>query len=213
MLNIDQALGKYITDHIQPEGKLLEELSRQTHLKTPYPNMISGHLQGKILEFISKMIRPKRILEIGTFTGYSAICLAKGLAEGGELHTIESNDELREMANHFIQESGLKEKITQITGNALEKMKQLEGPYDLIFIDGEKSQYTEYYKLAVNVLKSGGFIIADNVLWSGKVVDKGEKNDPATKGIMKFNQMVLKDKRVENIIIPVRDGLSLIRKL
>ena len=213
MMNISQELEKYISDHMSPEGELLEDISRQTRLKTPYPNMISSPLQGKFLELLSKMLRPDRILEIGSFTGYSAICLASGLAEGGRLDTIDSDDETYEMAADYFLRAGMEHMIHQIKGDALEIMKNMDGPYDLVFIDGEKQEYTAYYELAIELLRKGGIILADNVLWSGKVVDEKEKNDPATAGILAFNKRVADDKRVELVILPVRDGLSIIRKI
>ncbi len=213
MMNISQELEKYISDHMSPEGELLEDLSRQTYLNTPYPNMMSGALQGKLLELISKMLRPDRILEIGTFTGYSAICLASGLAEGGSLDTIDSNDETYEMAEEYFKRAGMESRINQIRGDALEIMRNMDVPYDLIFIDGEKREYTAYYELAIELLRKGGIILADNVLWGGKVVDEKEKNDPATAGILAFNKQVVEDNRVELVLLPVRDGLSLIRKI
>lgn len=213
MMNISQELEKYISDHMSPEGELLEDLRRKTYLKTPYPNMMSGALQGKLLELISKMLRPDRILEIGTFTGYSAICLASGLAEGGSLDTIDSNDETYEMAEEYFKRAGMESRIHQIRGDALEIMRNMDGPYDLIFIDGEKREYTAYYELAIELLRKGGIILADNVLWGGKVVDEKEKNDPATAGILAFNKQVVEDNRVELVLLPVRDGLSLIRKI
>lgn len=212
-MNISQELEKYISDHMSPEGELLEDLRRKTYLKTPYPNMMSGALQGKLLELISKMLRPDRILEIGTFTGYSAICLASGLAEGGSLDTIDSNDETYEMAEEYFKRAGMESRIHQIRGDALEIMRNMDGPYDLIFIDGEKREYTAYYELAIELLRKGGIILADNVLWGGKVVDEKEKNDPATAGILAFNKQVVEDNRVELVLLPVRDGLSLIRKI
>ena len=213
MININQELEKYITDHTSPEGELLEDLRRNTYLKTPYPNMISGPLQGKFLELISKMLKPERILEIGTFTGYSTICLASGLAGGGKLDTIDSNDETYEMATEYFKRAGMESRIHQIKGDALEIMKDLDRHYDLIFIDGEKREYTAYYKLAIELLKKGGIILADNVLWGGKVVDNNNKNDPATAGILAFNKLVVEDNQVELVMLPVRDGLSLIRKI
>ena len=212
MLDINLSLEKYILEHIEPEGSLMEELSRQTNLKTVHPQMSSGHLQGKILEMISKLVQPSRILEIGTFTGYSAISLARGLKENGELVTIDIDDELKEMASGFFKLAGCIDKITQITGNALEVMKEMDESFDLIFIDGEKSEYPAYYQLAVNLLNPGGLILADNVLWGGKVVDNDSEKDVFTAGILEFNKIVKDDIRVEKVILPVRDGIFMIRK-
>jgi len=212
MLTPDPRLEEYLLNHIEPEGEVLENLSRKTHLTTVYPNMLSGHLQGKILEMISWMIQPKRVLEIGTFTGYSAICMAKGLASDGLLQSIDSNDELKGMTLEYIRKSGLEGKIELITGNALEVLKSLTGPYDLIFIDADKKEYSQYYNLSLNLLRRGGFIVADNVLWGGKALEGQQNKDPDTGGILAFNKMVRNDNRVAQVILPVRDGLSLIRK-
>ncbi len=212
MLEFDLSLEQYILDHIDPEGPLLEELSRQTNLKTVHPQMNSGHLQGKILEMISKLIRPSAILEIGTFTGYSAICLAKGLKNGGKLITIDIDDEVRELAAGFIESAGFTDRIIQITGDALQLMKDLNEKFDLIFIDAEKTEYSAYYELAVNLLNPGGVILADNVLWGGKVVLEDEKDDVSTTGILEFNDLVKNDKRVEKVILPIRDGIFMIRR-
>ena len=202
----------YISKSDGQEGEGMEEQSRQTYLKTAYPNMLSGHLQGKILEMISKMIQPGRVLEIGTFTGYSAICIAKGLTEDGLLQSIDSNDELKEMALKYIKQSGLEQKIELITGDALKILVQLSGPYDLIFIDADKKEYEQYYLASLDLLRSGGFMLVDNVLWGGKVLKENQKKDRDTMGIQTFNETVLNDNRVEQVILPVRDGLTLIRK-
>jgi predicted O-methyltransferase YrrM len=212
MLEFDLSLEQYILDHIEPEGELLEELSRQTNLKTVHPQMNSGHLQGKILEMISKIIKPSAILEIGTFTGYSAICLAKGLVEGGKLITIDIDDEVKELATGFIKSAGFTDRIIQITGNALQVMQELDEKFDLIFIDAEKTEYLAYYEFAVNMLNPGGVILADNVLWGGKVVLEDEKDDVFTAGILEFNDRVKNDDRVEKVILPVRDGIFMIWK-
>jgi len=212
LLYIDPKLDNYILEHISPEGEILEELTRQTNLKTVHPQMNSGHLQGKILEIISKIMRPHRILEIGTFTGYSAISLAKGLDHGGKLFSIDISDELYDMAISYIEKAGMKDKITLITGNALEVMKEMDEYFDLVFMDGEKREYSDYYDIVINMLKPGGVILADNVLWSGKVIDSDSSQDPSTLGILAFNKKVREDDRVECIILPVRDGISVIRK-
>jgi caffeoyl-CoA O-methyltransferase len=212
-IHYQDSLREYIMSHCSKEDPLLEELGRQTHLKMLNPRMLSGHYQGKFLEMISFMLRPERILEIGTFTGYSALCMARGLAAGGSLHTIEINDELRDFTNDYIQRSGNGNKIKLYTGNALEVIPSIEGPFDLVFIDGEKSEYKEYYNLSLPGVRQGGIIIADNVLWDGKVSDPDFKDDENTRHIMDFNRMVSDDARVENIIVPVRDGLMIMRKL
>ena len=209
---MDTKLEHYILDHISSEDQVLEELYRQTHLRFVNPNMASGHLQGKMLELISKMISPCNILEIGTFTGYSAICLAKGLKPEGKLHTIESNDELSAFSNSYFEKAGLISKIVSYTGRAQEIIPSIDEIFDLVYIDGDKREYCEYFNIVIDKVKTGGFIIADNVFWGGKALDKVSK-DPQAKGIREFNDMIRDDHRTENVILPVRDGLMLIRKL
>lgn len=204
-------LEQYIEDYSSPEDPILEDLYRQTHIKFLNPNMVSGHLQGIFLEMISTMIKPENILEIGTFTGYSAICLSKGLKPGGKLYTIEINDELTNFAHSFFVRSGTDERIVQLTGKALEIIRDLDIMFDLVFIDADKKEYVDYYKGIINKVKPGGFILADNVLWGGKVVE-GETSDTQTNGILNFNDMIRNDDSIEKIIIPLRDGLMLIRK-
>lgn len=206
-------LEKYILDHIDEEDEILKELDRETNLKAIYPRMLSGHLQGMLLTMIAKMIQPFKILEIGTFTGYSAICLAKGLRPEGHLLTIELDDELESIAKKYFIKAGLEKKITQITGNAVEIIGTLEHQFDLVFIDADKRQYNEYYKLVFDKVLSGGYIIADNTLWSGKVAEQVQPNDAQALGIVHFNETIKMDKRVEKVILPVRDGMTIIRKL
>jgi caffeoyl-CoA O-methyltransferase len=205
-------LEKYILDHTEAESELLASLNRETQHKMLNSRMLSGHLQGKILEMISKMINPSYILEICTYTGYSAICLAQGLADKGQLHTIEINDELESFIRPYFEKSGLADKIRLHIGNATEIIPHLSDSIDLVFIDGDKRQYIEYYKLIINRVRKGGFILADNVLWSGKVVEPLNNNDDYTKGILEFNSFVHIDNRVENVILPIRDGIMLLRK-
>lgn len=211
MLAKDLDIERYILNHTTLEDSILTELNRRTHLQVLQPRMASGHLQGKILEMISFMINPEAILEIGTFTGYSAICLAKGLAPTGILHTFEINDELEEFAAEFIAKSNLTGKIVQHIGSALDLAPSLGIKFDLIFIDGDKREYPQYYQMAKQMVKSKGFILADNVLWDGKVVKVPVPTDDYSRGIMKFNQMVQDDPQVENVIMPFRDGMTLIR--
>ncbi|MEA2107748.1 MAG: O-methyltransferase [Bacteroidota bacterium] len=206
--NIEQ----FILEHSDPEDPLLAELNRETNLKVLRPRMLSGHLQGKILEMMSKMIRPQKILEIGTYTGYSAICLAKGLQKNGVLHTIEINDELEHYIRKYLQKAGLENIVKLHIGNALEIIPNLVETFDLVFIDGDKRQYSDYYHTLFDYVKPGGFILADNVLWSGKVIELESPDDEYTKGIFAFNELIAKDTRVEKVIIPLRDGLTLIRK-
>ncbi len=210
---IDPKIEEYIQKLTTPEDKLLKELNRQTHLKMLNPRMISGAYQGKLLEFISRMIRPENILEIGTFTGYSTICMAKGLAPGGVIRTIEINDEITGFAESFFRCAGLADKIIQYTGNALDIIEKIDRSFDLIFIDGEKPEYPDYYRLVMPKLKKGGFLLADNVLWNGKVLKEEDSSDPSTSAVVKFNNMVSNDPLMESVIIPVRDGMLIARKI
>ncbi|WP_159518640.1 O-methyltransferase [Sunxiuqinia indica] len=205
-------LEKYILGHINEEDPVLTELERDTFLNVLQPRMLSGHLQGTILTMFSQMLQPKQILEIGTFTGYSAICLAKGLAEGGQLHTIEINDELESMALKYFQKAGLATKIIQHIGDAEIVIPSLSEQFNLVFIDGDKREYSSYFDLVIDKVPSGGVIIADNILWSGKVTEQPDPNDQQTIGILEFNQKIKNDPRVSQTIIPLRDGLMLIRK-
>jgi predicted O-methyltransferase YrrM len=206
-------IDRYIIDHSSGEDDLLKELTRQTHLQVLRPRMLSGPVQGQMLYLLCRMMQPRRILEIGTYTGYSAICMARGMAESGELVTVEINDELRSFADSFFKKAGLQTVITQLTGSALTIIPNLEGEFDLVFIDGDKREYPEYYNLVFDKVRTGGFILADNVLWDGKVVEPLHPNDEYTKGILDFNEMVKQDSRVEKVILPIRDGLTLIRKI
>jgi len=208
---MNKKLEQYIEQHSSPEDPILEDLYRQTHIKFINPNMVSGHLQGKFLEMLSLMVRPDNILEIGTFTGYSAICLSRGLKPDGKLITIEINDELSSFAHSFFCKAGVDSKITQLTGRAQDIIPGLNIMFDLVFIDGDKREYVEYYKLIIDKVNPGGFIIADNVLWGEKVLEK-ETTDPQTRGIINFNEMVRRETAVEEVILPIRDGLMLIRK-
>jgi caffeoyl-CoA O-methyltransferase len=213
MNSLNQALQKYIASHSSPEDPILAELDRLTHLKVLNPRMVSGHFQGKLLELFSRMISPESILEIGTYTGYSAICLAKGLSEQGKLITIEKNDEIISFAGKFIEKAGLTDKVEIISGDALDILPGLKSSFDLVFIDADKKEYAQYYDLIFEKVKKGGYIIADNVLWNGKVVEKTPPTDKETMGIKVFNEKILNDLRVEVLILPFRDGLSIIRKL
>lgn len=208
--NID--LEQYILSHIDPEDAVLTELTRQTHLKVLRSRMLSGHLQGQLLYLLVKMLNPKRILEIGTFTGYSAICMAKGMPEGGLLHTIEINDELCPLIESFIHKSGNNGRIQLHQGSAIDIVPTLNETFDLVFMDGDKREYPAYYPLIMAKLRPGGVILADNVLWDGKVIQALDPNDRYTKGILEFNDMVRDDQRVEKVILPIRDGITLIRK-
>jgi len=209
---ISAELDEYVKEHTSPESSVLAELDRETYSKVLMPRMLSGHIQGRILSMMSHMIRPKQILEIGTFTGYSAICMAEGLPENGLLHTIDINEELTEMVLKYFDKAGLSDKIKTYVGNALDIIPGMKEVFDLVFIDADKINYMNYYNLVFDKVSKGGFIIADNVLWSGKVLEDYSKTDADTKAIMDFNKWVQEDERVENVLLPVRDGLLVMRK-
>lgn len=211
---ISPDLLAYCEAHTSEEDELLRHVTRETQAKVLMPRMLSGHLQGKTLELLVKLLRPKTILEIGTYTGYSGICMARGLEKDGKLITIDINDELEAMVRSFFAKGGLSDRIDYRLGNALEIIPTLEGNFDLVFIDADKINYINYYNLVVERLNPGGVILADNVLWSGKVVTiPGQKIDKDTKIILDFNEMIQQDPRVENVLLPIRDGLMLARKL
>lgn len=203
-------ISQYAEQHTTPESEILKRLNRETHLNVLMPQMLSGVLQGSLLKMISRMMRPKKILEIGTYTGYSAICLAEGLAKEGNLITLDINEELTDMVERYVNEAGFGDRINIMVGDATEIIPTLEGPFDLVFIDADKINYSKYFDLVINKVRSGGIIIADNVLWSGKVLD--EKKDKDTRAIDDFNKKVFADTRVETCLLPVRDGLMLIWK-
>lgn len=210
---LDSALSHYIESHTSPEPPLLQALNRDTHAHVLKPRMLSGHVQGRLLSFFSHMIRPQYILEIGTYTGYSAICLAEGLQEGGKLYTIDINEELEAMVRSYFEKAGVTPKIEYLIGNALHIIPSLHQTFDLVFIDADKVNYHHYYDLVIDKVRPGGFIVADNVLWSGKVVAETiKKGDAETKAILDFNNKIQQDSRVENILLPVRDGLMITRK-
>jgi caffeoyl-CoA O-methyltransferase len=205
-------IEQYILDHTDPEDSLLAELSRRTFLTMLNPGMISGHLQGKVLKILSQMISPLNILEIGTFTGYSAICLAAGLRSGGKLHTIDINDEIKDFAKEYFQKANLADKIVFHIGNPFEIIHELNLMFDLVFIDADKREYSDYYKCIIEYLNPGGYIIADNALWHEKVIEEFSIQDADTKGVVLFNDFVQNDQNVENVLFPIRDGLMVIRK-
>jgi predicted O-methyltransferase YrrM len=206
-------LEQYIINHISPEEDYLTELDRETNLRVIGSRMLSGHLQGQILSMISAMIKPRCILEIGTFTGYSALCLAKGLSEAGILHTIEIDDELESISQKYFLKSGMADRIVQHTGDARKIIPSLDESFDLVFIDADKRDYCDYYHLVFDLIPVGGFLLADNILWSGKVVDPKAAHEDQTKGILEFNDLVQNDSRVQNVIFPVRDGIMLVHKV
>ena len=207
---IDKQIENYALNHSDDESAILKKINRETNAKVMMPRMLSGHMQGNVLKMFSKMIQPKQILEIGTYTGYSAICLAQGLQEKGILHTIDINDELEKMVRSYFEEAQLTNKINYYIGNALEIIPTINEKIDLVFIDADKINYANYYDLVFDKVNAGGFIIADNVLWSGRVLE--EKKDKDTQAIDEFNKKIHADNRVENILLPVRDGLMIVRK-
>ena len=209
---IDEKLDEYVCLHTSEEDDLLKELNRQTHLKVLQPRMLSGHFQGRFLSMISKMIQPNAILEIGTYTGYSALCLAEGLKKEGKLVTIDKNAELEEFTRNFFEKSTYSQNIEYVIADAMKYIPTIKQSFDLVFIDADKGNYLNYYKLVMDMIPSGGYILADNVLWSGKVIDQKSINDRDTIAIMEFNQFVMYDDRVENVLLPIRDGLFLVRK-
>lgn len=210
---LDQDILTYCENHTSPEDDLLKKITRTTSLKVLMPRMISGHFQGKFLELFSKMMQPKVILELGTYTGYSAICLARGLDPKGKLITIDVNDELETMVRGFFEESGLASQIDYRLGRALDILPDLPGPFDLVFLDADKINYSRYFDLLIDKLSPGGVILADNVLWSGKVVGaENKKQDKDTRALLEFNKKIQDDPRVENALLPLRDGLLMIRK-
>jgi caffeoyl-CoA O-methyltransferase len=208
---ISQELQAYTERFTSPEPDLLTALNQETWSTVPYPRMLSGHLQGRILALFSKMLRPKRILEIGTYTGYSAICLAEGLAPGGELVTIDINASLQEMAIRYFAQAGLGERVRMLVGDARTLIPELEGPFDLVFIDADKENYCNYLDLVLPKMRPGGIILADNVLWSGHVLDP-EITDTETQGLRDFVQKVALDDALEQVLLPVRDGIMAVIK-
>ena len=210
---LPEEIENYALEHTSKEQTLLSELNRQTHINILQPRMLSGHLQGRILSTFSHMIRPKRILEIGTYTGYSALCLAESLDSSGKLFTIDINKELEPFTRSYIKKSQNEHKIEYLIGNALDIIPHLDEKWDLVFIDADKENYSNYFDLVLDKVVDGGFIIVDNVLWSGKVIESIDKKDDETLGIVAFNEKVHNDPRVENVLFPVRDGLMVVRKL
>lgn len=205
-------IEKYASDHTSGELPVLAKLSRATHLRTHQPQMLSGHLQGAFLQIISHMIQPKAILEIGTFTGYSAICLAQGLQDGGKLITLDCNPEMEDFTRPYFEEAGLSEKIEMIIGDATQILDTLQGPFELVFIDADKENYINYFKMVFPKVAPGGYIMADNTLWYGRVIEPGAESDRETAGIVRFNTYVQQFEGVDNILLPLRDGIMIVRK-
>ena len=203
----------YILNHIDEESEQLAELYRKAHIRLVRPRMLAGHLQGRILKMLVRIHRPQRILEIGTYTGYATLCLAEGLPEGGEIHTVEIDDEMEDFIREQFEQSNLKDKINLHIGDVKEIVPKLGGEFDMVYIDADKREYCDYYNLVFDKVRPGGVILADNTLWSGKVLEKPNPNDKQTLGIISFNEMIKQDKRIEKIILPLRDGLTVIYKL
>lgn len=208
---LPEAIDEYIVAHSAKEPEFLSKLNRETNQKVLQPRMLSGNYQGRILSLISKIIAPKSILEIGTYTGYSALCLAEGLARDGMLHTIDINEELYEFQQKYFQASEYKDKIKQYIGDAREIIPEINAKFDLVFIDADKPNYPAYFNLIIDKMNPGGVILSDNVLWSGKVVEPVKAEDESTKALLKYNKMLAEDERIETVILPIRDGLTLSR--
>lgn len=208
---LSQVLEDYLTEHSQEEPEILQELTRETHLKVIQPRMLTGRFQGRVLSVLSKIINPQYILEIGTYTGYSALCLAEGLRENGELHTIDINPELEEMQRTYFNKSGFGERIYQHVGDALEIIPKLDHTFDLVFIDAEKKQYDNYLEAVLPKTRSGSVILSDNVLWSGKVVEPLKKWDKATKVLLDYNAKLSNHPKLDTVLLPIRDGLTVSR--
>ena len=208
---ISEKINSYSLDHTSKESTLLSELNRETYANVLMPRMLSGHLQGRFLSMISKMINPKKILEIGTYTGYSALCLAEGLKENGVIHTIDINEEYASIAKRYFNKSVYKNNIKQHIGDAIQIIPKIKDNFQLAFIDADKKNYSKYFNLIINKIDINGYIISDNVLWSGKVLKKTQDED--TNSIKKFNEMIIKDKRLNSILIPIRDGIMISEKI
>ena len=209
---VNNKIEDYIRKNSSKEPEILKDLNKETHLKVLNPRMLSGHIQGRFLSIITKLIKPKKILEIGTYTGYSAICMAEGLIENGIIHTIDINEELVSIQNKYFAKSKCNNSIIQHVGDARNIIKSINEKFDLVFLDADKENYIEYYELVIEKVKKGGLIIADNVLWTGKVVEPEKDDDELTQYLIDFNKMINEDDRVENIILPLRDGLNIILK-
>jgi predicted O-methyltransferase YrrM len=212
MISRDEAIEAYILQHMDEESDYLKALYRQTHVKLINPRMTSGHLQGRLLKMLVQMVRPRRVLEIGTFAGYSALCMAEGLGEGALLHTYEIDDELEDFTRPWIEGSPYGDKVCFHIGNALDEVPKLGEVFDMVFMDGDKRQYMEYYEMILPRLRQGGYILADNTLWYGRITQQPRESDLQTRGLQRFNDLVAADTRVEKVMLPLRDGLTIIRK-
>lgn len=208
---IPEALDDYVVAHSEDEPTLLKALTRETYQKVLQPRMLSGHYQGRLLSMLSKLIRPKTILEIGTYTGYSALCLVEGMQTDGALHTIDINEELHDFQRKYFDASDYGAQIFQYTGNALEIIPEMDVTFDLVFIDADKPNYPAYFHAIIEKMNPNGIILSDNVLWSGKVIQSLQKNDISTKALLEYNTLLKEDKRVETVVLPIRDGLTISR--
>jgi predicted O-methyltransferase YrrM len=205
-------LDQYVCAHSENEPEILADLNRRTHVSVIQPRMLSGHYQGRVLSMLSHMIQPEKVLEIGTYTGYSALCLAEGLKEKGHLTTIDVNEELEDFVASYIEKAGMGDRITQLIGDAIDIIPTLDEQFDIVFIDADKKNYCNYYDLVFDKVKSGGYIIADNVLWSGKVLEDYDTLDRETKILMDYNRKIHEDERVQEVLLPIRDGIMIARK-
>ena len=208
---LPENIDNYVVDHSQQEPTILKELSKETWQKVLNPRMLSGAFQGRVLSMISKLIQPKNILEIGTYTGYSALCLAEGLSSEGKIFTLDKNEELETLQNKYFEKSGFRNQIEQFVGNAVEIIPTIDEKFDLVFIDADKSNYINYFHLIIDKMNSGGIILSDNVLWSGKVVEKLDPKDKDTKVLLAYNKLLNTDNRIETVLLPIRDGLTISR--
>lgn len=208
---LPEKIDNYVVNHTQDEPKLLQELNRETWQKVMVPRMLSGHFQGRVLSMISKLVNPKYILEIGTYTGYSALCLAEGLQKNGTLHTIDKNEELVDFQKKYFEKSPYKNQIKQYVGQALEIIPTIDAKFDLVFIDADKSNYSNYFHAIINKMNKGGVILSDNVLWSGKVVEEIQPKDKDTPALIEYNKLLKNDQRIETVLLPIRDGLTISR--
>ncbi len=209
---ISQKLDDYVCAHTENEPEILYQLNRETHMNVLRPRMLSGHFQGRVLSMLAHMIQPKNVLEIGTYTGYSALCFAEGLVENGKITTIDKNEELEDLVNEFVEKAGFKNQIDCIIGDAMEIIPTMEGEFDLVFIDADKGNYVNYYNLVIDKVTTGGYIIVDNVLWSGKVIEEVAKDDVDTQTLIELNKLIHEDERVQEVLLPIRDGLMIVRK-
>mgnify|MGYP003633806332 FL=1 len=208
---LPKKIDQYAVSHSQQEPEILQELSKETWQKVMNPRMLSGAFQGRVLSMISKLIQPKNVLEIGTYTGYSAICIAEGISENSTIETIDKNEELEDLQNKYFEKSGFRNQITQHIGNALEIIPRIDKKFDLVFIDADKSNYSNYFHLIIDKMNKGGVILSDNVLWSGKVVEELDPKDKDTKALLAYNRLLNTDIRVETVLLPIRDGLTISR--